>query len=78
MPQQNTFKAYSNHFRKALLVGSPKSPIFRIGGWRCYAENNGNIDVDDGCWGRNALVTILRCLGRFWPFWSPTSTIFLH
>jgi len=34
------------------------------------------IDVGDGCWGRNVLVTTLRCWRRFWPFWSPT--IFLH
>ena len=38
----------------------------------------GYIDVDDGCWRRNVLVTTLRCLWRFWPFLSPTSSIFYH
>ena len=33
------------------------------------------IDVGDGCWKRNVLVTILRCWWRFCPFRSPTSSI---
>ena len=32
-------------------------------------------NVGDGCWRWNVLVTILGCLWRFWPFWSPTSSI---
>ena len=38
----------------------------------------GYIDVGDECWRRNMFVTTLRCSCRFLPFWSPTSTIFLH
>ena len=34
------------------------------------------INVGDGCWRRNILMTILRCWWRYWPFWSPTSFIF--
>ena len=34
----------------------------------------GFIDVGDGCWRRNVLVTTIRCWWRFWPFWSPKST----
>ena len=36
------------------------------------------IDVGDGCWGRNVMVTTRRCWWQFWPFWSPTSNMFLH
>ena len=35
----------------------------------------GYIDVGDGCWRRNVLVTIWKCWWRFWPFRSPTSSI---
>ena len=38
----------------------------------------GYIDIGYGCWRRNVLVTIMRCWWKFWPFWSPTFTIFLH
>ena len=41
-------------------------------------KQNGYIDVGDECWRRNMLVTTIRCWWRFWPFWSPMSTIFLH
>ena len=34
------------------------------------------IDVGDECWRRNVLVTTIRYWRRFWPFLSPTSTIF--
>ena len=34
----------------------------------------GHIDIGDGCWSQNVLVTTLRC---WWRFWSPTSIIFL-
>ena len=40
-----------------------------------YGVRIGFIDVGDGCWRRNVLVTILRCWWRFWPFRSPTSSI---
>ena len=36
----------------------------------------GYIDVGDGCWRRNVLVTILRFCWRFWPFSSSTSSIY--
>ena len=32
------------------------------------------IDVGDGYWRRNVLVTTIRCCWQFSPFWSPTST----
>ena len=38
----------------------------------------GCIDIGDGCCRRMVLVTTIRCCWQFWPFWSPTSTIFLH
>ena len=38
-------------------------------------DSVGYIDVGDGCWRRNLLVTTLRCWWRFWPFLSPTSSI---
>ena len=38
----------------------------------------GFIDVIDACWLRKVLVTIMRCEWQLWPFWSPTSVIFLH
>ena len=34
----------------------------------------GYIDIDYICRRRNVLVTIIRWY-RFWPFWSPTSTL---
>ena len=34
------------------------------------------IYVGDGCWRRNVLATTLRFWCRFWPFSSPTSSIF--
>ena len=37
----------------------------------------GYIDVGDGFWRRNVLITTIRCWLQFWPFWSPTSTITL-
>ena len=36
----------------------------------------GYIDVGDGCWRWNVLVTTLRCWWRFSPFLSPTFFIF--
>ena len=36
------------------------------------------IDVGDRCWRLNELVTTSRFWWQFWPFWSPTSTTFLH
>ena len=36
------------------------------------------IDVGYGCWRQYVLVTTIRCWWRFWPFWSPSSTIFSH
>ena len=30
------------------------------------------IDVGDGCFRRNVLVTTIRCCWRLWPFWSLT------
>ena len=39
---------------------------------------NSYIDVGDGCWRRNVLVTTLRCWWRFWPFLSPATSIFEH
>ena len=41
--------------------------------WCC-----GYIDVGDGGWRRNVLVTTLRRWWRFWPFLSPISSIFEH
>ena len=41
-------------------------------------DNDGYIDVGDGCWRQNVLVTTLRCWWRFWQFDSPTSCIFYH
>ena len=41
-------------------------------------SKNGFSDVGDGCWRRNVLATTLRCGWRFWPFLSPTSSIFQH
>ena len=38
----------------------------------------GYIDVGDGRWRPNVMVTTIICWWRFWSFWSPTSTIFLH
>ena len=38
----------------------------------------GYIDVGNWCWRRNMLATILRCCWQFWPFLSPTSSIFSH
>ena len=46
--------------------GSLRKPTMKLDGY---------IDVGDGCWTRKVLVTILRCWWRFWPFWSPTSSI---
>ena len=40
------------------------------------SSNDFNIDVGGRCWKRNVLMTTLRFLWRFWPFWSPKSTIF--
>ena len=37
----------------------------------------GNIDVGDGCWRRNVLVTTIRCWWRFWPFWSPCNFFYI-
>ena len=34
----------------------------------------GYIDVGDGWWIRNVLVTTIRCWWRSWPFWSPRFT----
>ena len=50
-----------------------KMCLLRLGPWIL-----GYIDVGDRCWRQNVLVTTIRCLWQFWPFWSPTSTIFLH
>ena len=33
---------------------------------------DGYIDVGDGCWRQNVLVTTIRCWRRFRPFWLPT------
>jgi len=41
-------------------------------------RKNDYIDVVDGCWRGNVLVTTMRYWWRFWQFWSPTSTIVLH
>ena len=30
------------------------------------------IDVSDGCWRRNMLVTTIKYCRQFWLFWSPT------
>ena len=38
-------------------------------------ESPGYIDVGDGCWRRNVLVTTLKCWWRFWPFSSPTPSL---
>ena len=42
----------------------------------CTLETLDHIDVGDECWRRNVLI--ITCWSRFWSFWSPTSTIFLH
>ena len=39
-------------------------------------DSVGYIDIGNGCWRRNELVTTLRCWWRFWQFLSPTSSIF--
>ena len=38
--------------------------------------SSGYIDIGDGCWRRNVLMTTLRCWWRFWPFSSLTFSIF--
>ena len=38
----------------------------------------GYIDIGDGCCRRYVSMTTLRYWWRFWQFWSPTYTIFLH
>ena len=43
-----------------------------------FKTSDGYIDVGDGCWRRIVLMTTLRYWWRFWPFWSPISTILLH
>jgi len=43
-----------------------------------FCALQGYIDTGDGCWRRNELATTSRCSWRLYPFWSPTSTIFLH
>ena len=35
--------------------------------------DKGYIDVGDGCWRRNVLVTNIRCWWQLWSFSSPTS-----
>ena len=51
---------------------------FQIGFCWVTTSFSGNIDVGDGCWRRNVLMTTIRCSWRFRPFWSPISTIILH
>ena len=41
-------------------------------------SQNGYIDVGDGCWRPNVLVTIMRCWWRFWPFWFWNSVTNIH
>ena len=41
-------------------------------------DSVGYIDIGNGCWRRNELVTTLKCWWQFWSFLSPTSSIFEH
>ena len=61
---------------KTLLFEDMLWPVPRLG---IRVKNmRGYIDVGDGCWRRNVLMTTTRCWWRYRPFLSPKSIIFLQ
>ena len=75
---------YNSQLENKLLFLTQQEQVLKDDGADSYwveigwHYSKGYIDVGDGCWRRNVLVTISRCWWRFWPFRSPTISVSWH